>query len=253
MSSMRATIAATGRAVRPPTLAFSLRATAGAPASTTSMSSPTRSTAATPAFRVFPHSTGSSLGQSLLAERGARLTAGVLSGSNGSPPALLLAVVNASRLSSAGDWVRAAKVRSCTNSFSGRRTNLQAGARLSTGCRATPPRSTNMSPIPCAGSRVQPTRVDLLAGLKSCSPRPSRRREYPKTCRFISSRANAIPSPRTSKNLSTSTARAGLRRVTYKVYKDARHETLNEINRDDGDRRSPRLAEGERGLTDATG
>ena len=74
--------------------------------------------------------------------------------------------------------------------------------------------------------------LDLLAGLKSLAS-PEQAAQIPKNLPIYIFKGERDPVAANLEKLVDVYRAAGLRRVTYKVYKDARHETLNEINRDE--------------------
>ncbi len=183
---------------------------------------------------LFAHSMGSYLGQTLIAERGARYSAAVLSGSNGAVPAMLLAV--GQRVAGFERWRLGGRGKS------------PIVQQLIFGAQNKPfkPARTDFDWLsrdevevdkyvadPLCGFPISAgLALDLLGGLRTLAS-PELAARIPKGLPIYVFKGERDPVGANLKNLVDVYRAAGLKRLTYKVYPDARHETLNETNRDE--------------------
>jgi alpha-beta hydrolase superfamily lysophospholipase len=182
----------------------------------------------------FGHSMGSYLGQTMLAERGGRFSAGVLSGSNGAPPAMLLAV--GKRLAGFERWRLGPRGKSPlvqqlifgaqNKPFKPARTDFDWLSR-----DAGEVDKYVADPL-CGFAISAGLAVDLLEGLQTLAS-PELAARIPKGLPIYVFKGERDPVAANLQNLIDVYRATGLKRVTYKVYPDARHETLNETNRDE--------------------
>ena len=166
----------------------------------------------------------------------------MLSGSNGSAPALLLAVgKRASRLSSAGGSGRAARARFVQELIFGAQNKPFKPARTPFDWLSRDPAEVDKYVAdPLCGFPISAgLAVDLLEGLKTLAS-PELAAPHPQGTADLCVQGRARSRRRQSRALIDVYRAAGLARVTYKVYPDARHETLNETNRDEVTARSAR-------------
>jgi alpha-beta hydrolase superfamily lysophospholipase len=182
---------------------------------------------------ILGHSLGSFLVQQFISEHGDSIVAAALSGSNGKPPAM----APLGRLVAL--WERLRRGRH------GKSPLLQS---LFFGAFNKPfePASTRFDwlsrdsaevdkyvadPLCGFDSQVQ-LFLDILQGVSEIA-KPALQARVPKTLPIYIFRGERDPVGLNINQLLAAYRAAGLRAVTYKVYPNARHETLNEINRDE--------------------
>jgi alpha-beta hydrolase superfamily lysophospholipase len=178
------------------------------------------------------HSMGSFLTQQLIIERGEGLAGAVLSGSNGRRPvlaaiALRLARLERLRLGSRG------------------RSALLHGAFFASFNRPFRPARTlfdwlSRDPVEvdkyiadplCGFGSTTQLYVDLLVALGEIAT-PARQIQIPKRLPIYIFNGGRDPVATNIGRLVAAYQAAGLKNVTYRAYPDGRHESLNEINRD---------------------
>ena len=184
---------------------------------------------------LFAHSMGSFVGQTLLADRPSLYRGVVLCGTNGPPDfqeGLIRAIARVQLLFGAsrpGTVIRAS-CSATTTAASGRR------ARTSTGCPETSRRSTAYIADPlCGFSLTSRAWVEFLDG-RTLLGTDAHLQRIPKTLpiHVIAGMRDPVGGMSAGvQRLMSVWARAGLARVTHRFYADARHELVNEINRDE--------------------
>ena len=182
----------------------------------------------------FAHSFGSYLGQTLLSERGGRFSAGILSGSNGPPPALLLAI--GARVAAFERWRLGGRGKSALVQqliFGAQNKPFKPARTPFDWLSRDPAEVDKYVADPLCGFPISAgAALDLLAGLKTLGS-PELAGRIPKGLPLYIFKGSADPVAANLDALIDVYRRAGLKRVTYKVYPGARHETLNETNRDE--------------------
>jgi len=182
---------------------------------------------------ILGHSLGSFLVQQFICDHGDAVVAAVLSGSNGRPPAtaplgILLAQLERLRVGAHGKspLLQRLVFGAFNKPFSPARTPFDWLSR-------DPTEVDKYIADPLCGfdSQVQ-LFIDILRALPALS-RPSRQARIPKTLPIYIFRGSRDPVGDNIDQLLTAYRAAGLQNVTYKGYPDGRHETLNEINRDE--------------------
>jgi alpha-beta hydrolase superfamily lysophospholipase len=183
--------------------------------------------------RVFlGHSMGSLMGQTYIAEHGGELAAAVLSGSNGPPPAILglaraIAGLERWRLGPKGrsPLVRALLFGAFNKPFKPARTPFDWLSR-------DPAEVDRYIADPlCGFDATNQLALDLVGALPGLTASATVAK-IPKTLPIYVFGGARDPVGANLQGLLDVYRRAGLR-VTAKIYPDARHETLNEINRDE--------------------
>ncbi|HLW92678.1 MAG TPA: alpha/beta hydrolase [Roseiarcus sp.] len=178
------------------------------------------------------HSMGSFFGQQFIAEHGDALAGAVLSGSNGPPPAMaevgrLIARIERWRLGGRG---RSALLRKMM--FDDFNKPFQPARTAFDWLSRDPAEVDKYIADPLCGFpfSVQ-LAIDLLDSLK-VSTGPTTIARIPKSLRLYIFSGERDPVGPNLQGLIDAYRAAGLA-VTAKIYPDARHETLNEINRDE--------------------
>lgn len=182
---------------------------------------------------IFGHSLGAFLAQQFISDHGDSVAAAVLSGTNGKPPALarlgrLIALCERLRHGRHG------KSRLLQSMFFGAFNKPFQPARTAFDWLSRDTAEVDKyvaDPLCGFDSQVQ-LFIDILGGLWEIS-KPARQARIPKTLPIYIFRGSRDPVGGNIGQLLTAFRAAGLRAVTYKEYSDARHETLNETNRDE--------------------
>ena len=156
------------------------------------------------------HSLGSIMGQQFIAEHGQALAGAALSGTSGTPPAILplgrlLARFERWRLGPRGH--SAILLQNAVRRISTNRSSRRAPG--STGCRAIRPKSTNISPIRSAASPSPRSSPSISSTRSARSLRRIPSSASPNLCRSIFSVGRAIPSAANCKASSTPIATPG--------------------------------------------
>ena len=179
------------------------------------------------------HSLGSFMAQYFISEHGDALAAAVLSASNGKPPpiapiALMLARFERLRLGQRGHspLMQALFFGAFNKPFAPARTPFDWLSR-------DPAEVDKYIADPLCGfeSTVQ-LYIDLLEGLRDTA-HPGRQARIPKNLPIYIFNGSRDPVGDNIDQLLSAYRAAGIRQVVHKVYPDARHETLNETNRDE--------------------
>jgi len=182
---------------------------------------------------IFGHSLGAFLVQQFISEHGDSIVVAVLSGTNGKPPAVarlgrLIALLERLRHGRHG------KSRLLQSIFFGPFNKRFEPARTPFDWLSRDTAEVDKyvaDPLCGFDSQVQ-LFADILGGLLEIS-KPARLARIPKTLPIYIFRGSRDPVGNNIGQLLTAFRAAGLGAVTYKEYPDARHETLNEINRDE--------------------
>jgi alpha-beta hydrolase superfamily lysophospholipase len=182
---------------------------------------------------ILGHSLGSFMVQQFICDHGNAVVAAVLSGSNGRPPAtaplgLLVAHLERLRVGAHG------KSPLLQRLFFGAFNKPFSPARTPFDWLSRDPTEVDKyiaDPLCGFDSRVQ-LFIDILRALPALS-RPSRQACIPKTLPIYIFRGSRDPVGGNIDQLLMAYRAAGLQNLTYKLYPDDRHETLNEINRDE--------------------
>jgi len=179
----------------------------------------------------FGHSMGSFLGQTILAERGEKLAAGVLSGSNGTPPAILAL---GKRVAAFENWRLGARGKSpllqkllfgeLNRSFRPARTDFDWISRDEAVVDAYV-----RDPL-CGFPVTNALALDLVDGLGTLAS-PALAARIPKDLPLYVFKGSRDSVAVNLQSLLDVYRKAGLKRVTYKEYPGARHETFNDTNR----------------------
>lgn len=181
----------------------------------------------------FGHSLGSFMVQQFLSDHGDAVLAAVLSGSNGKPPAtaaLGKAIAQGERLR-VGPHGKSQLLQSL---FFGAFNKPFDPARTPFDWLSRDPTEVDKyvtDPLCGFDSQVQ-LFIDILRGLPEVAS-PSRQGRIPKALPIYIFGGSRDPVGGNINQLLDAYRAAGLQHVTYKVYPDARHETLNETNRDE--------------------
>ncbi len=179
------------------------------------------------------HSLGSFMVQQLIGEHGAGLAGAVLSGTNGKPPAIaaigaLLARFERLRVGARGHSaiLNAMLFGAFNKPFAPARTAYDWLSR-------DPVEVDKYIADPLCGfpSTVQ-LYIDLLGGVSEAS-KASCQAGIPKTLPLYIFNGSRDPVASNVGQLLAAYREAGLRNVTHRVYPEARHECLNEINREE--------------------
>jgi alpha-beta hydrolase superfamily lysophospholipase len=182
---------------------------------------------------ILGHSLGAFLAQQFISEHGESIVAAVLSGTNGKPPAVarvgkLIALCERLRLGRHG------KSRLLQSMFFGAFNKPFEPARTAFDWLSRDTAEVDKyvaDPLCGFDSQVQ-LFLDILDGVSEIS-KPARQAQIPKSLPIYIFRGSRDPVGGNIRQLLTAFSAAGLLAVTYKEYPDARHETLNEINRDE--------------------
>jgi alpha-beta hydrolase superfamily lysophospholipase len=179
----------------------------------------------------FGHSMGSFLGQTILAERGEKLAAGVLSGSNGAPPAILtlgkrIAAFENWRLGPRGKSALVQKLLfgELNRPFRPARTDFDWLSRDEAVVDAYV-----ADPL-CGFPITNALALDLVEGLGTLAS-PTLAARIPKSLPLYIFKGSRDPVAVNLQSLLDVYRKAGLSQVTYKEYQEARHETFNDANR----------------------
>jgi alpha-beta hydrolase superfamily lysophospholipase len=179
------------------------------------------------------HSMGSFLAQQLVCEHGEALSGAVLSASNGKPPAIapiarLLGRLERLRLGSRG---RSALMHAL---FFGAFNRPFEPARTPFDWLSRDPAEVDKylaDPFCGFGATVQ-LYIDVLAALADIA-RPSRQARIPKPLPIYILNGSRDPVATNISQLLAAYQAAGLKNVVHKVYPEGRHESFNEINREE--------------------
>jgi alpha-beta hydrolase superfamily lysophospholipase len=182
---------------------------------------------------ILGHSLGSFMVQQFICDHGDAVVAAALSGSNGRPPAtaplgLLFAHLERLRVGAHG------KSPLLQRLFFGAFNKPFSPARTPFDWLSRDPTEVDKyiaDPLCGFDSQVQ-LFIDILRALPALS-RSSRQACIPRTLPIYIFRGGRDPVGGNIDQLLTAYRAAGLQNVTYKLYPDGRHETLNEINRDE--------------------
>ncbi len=181
----------------------------------------------------FGHSMGSFLGQTFIAERGEGLAAVAFSGTTGAPPAIarvgkFLAAFERWRLGPRG---KSPIVQSLL--FLGFNANFTpARTRFDWLSRDASEVDKYIADSTCGFNVTNSLALDLLDGVATLGS-PALAARIPKTLPIYLFRGSRDPVSVNMQGLVDVYRAAGLNDLTVKVYPDARHETLNETNRDE--------------------
>jgi alpha-beta hydrolase superfamily lysophospholipase len=182
---------------------------------------------------ILGHSLGSFLVQQFISEHGDSIVAAVLSGSNGKPPA----TAGLGRLLALWERLwrgRHGKSHLLQSLFFGAFNKPFEPARTAFDWLSRDTAEVDKyvaDPLCGFDSQVQ-LFIDILEGVAEIA-QPARQARIPKTLPIYIFRGSQDPVGANIKQLLAAYRAAGLAAVTYKEYPDARHETLNEINRDE--------------------
>lgn len=184
---------------------------------------------------LFAHSMGSFMGQQLLYEYGDRIAGCVLCGSNGKPPAVAAAgrlVARAEKLRLGGRGVsmllHTASFGAYNKRFAPARTEFDWLSR------DTAEVDKYIADPLCGFPITVQAWIDLLDGLEAMA-QPNNQARIPKAMPVLVIAGSEDPVSAGTKGLRQlleAYAAAGLTAVTHKFYDGARHELLNETNRD---------------------
>lgn len=181
----------------------------------------------------FGHSMGSFFGQTFIAERGATLAAAVLSGTAGAPPAILplgrlVTRFERWRLGARGKSpiVQTLMMGELNKDFRPARTPFDWLSRD----EAEVDKYVN-DPL-CGFEITNALALDLIEGISGLASLATAQR-IPKDLPIYLVKGARCSVGKRLDALVDIYRQAGLARVTVKIYPDARHETLNEINRDE--------------------
>ena len=179
------------------------------------------------------HSMGSFMGQSFIAERGAEMMAAVLSGTSGPPPAILglgrrVAAFERWRLGPRGrsPLVRALLFDDLNKPFRPARTRFDWLSR-------DPAEVDAYIADPCCGFDVTTQLALDLVGALGGLASPTTAARIPKALPIYVFSGARDPVGARLQGLIDVYRAAGLRNVTLRLYPEARHEMLNETNRDE--------------------
>ncbi len=182
---------------------------------------------------LFGHSLGSYMAQQFISEHGDALAGVALSATNGKPSAaaragLLLAILTRLRAGPHGKSHLLYKLvfEAPNKAFRPNRTRFDW---LSRDEREVDKYVAD--PLCGFPSHVQ-AYIDVLGGLAEFS-NPRRQAQIPQSLPVYIFHGSRDPLAANVRQLLAAYSRAGLRDVTYRAYPDARHETLNETNRDE--------------------
>ena len=181
------------------------------------------------------HSLGSFLGQDFVARHSDALAGAVFSGSSGKPPAiatlgrLIVARAERLRLGKRGKspLIDSNVVRRLQQAL------LTPRAPPSTGFRATRRRSTPMSPIPIAAFRSRPSSPSTCSTRCPRCSTPHSLAPIRKDLPIYIFSGERDPVGANLQGLIGDLKDAGFTRLTTRIYPGARHETLNETNREE--------------------
>ncbi len=182
---------------------------------------------------ILGHSLGSFMVQQFICDHGDAVVGAVLSGSNGKPPAtapLGLQVAQLERLRVGAHG----KSPLLQRLFFGAFNKPFRPARTAFDWLSRDPAEVDKyiaDPLCGFDSQVQ-LFIDILRGLPALS-KSSEQTRIPKTLPIYIFRGSRDPVGANIDQLLAAYRAAGLQNVTYQLYPDGRHETLNEINRDE--------------------
>jgi alpha-beta hydrolase superfamily lysophospholipase len=185
------------------------------------------------AIVLFGHSMGSFLVQQLISEHGERFAGAVLSASNGKPPILATLARQLARLERlrVGSRGRSALMHAILFATFNRPFRP---ARTPFDWLSRDPAEVDKyvaDPLCGFGSTAQ-LYIDLLAALGEIAT-PARRARIPKQLPIYIFNGSRDPVATNIGQLLDAYRASGLENVTYRTYRDGRHESLNEINRDE--------------------
>jgi alpha-beta hydrolase superfamily lysophospholipase len=182
---------------------------------------------------IFGHSLGSFLVQQFISEHGDAVAGAVLSASNGKPPAIAPFVSRLARLERlrVGPHGKSALLQklffgSLNKPFEPARTPFDWLSR------DTVEVDKYIADPLCGFDSTVQLFIDVISGLQDVSTL-SRQSRIPKKLRIYLFSGSRDPVGRNINQLLEAYRAAGLEKVTYKSYPDGRHESLNEINRDE--------------------
>ncbi len=182
---------------------------------------------------IFGHSLGSFMVQQFLGDHGDAVVAAVLSGTNGRPPATAGLGRNIAKLERlrVGPHGKSPLLQSL---FFGAFNKPFEPARTPFDWLSRDPAEVDKyvaDPLCGFDSQVQ-LFLDILGGLAEMSD-PARQTRIPKSLPIYIFRGSRDPVGSNVHQLLNAYRAASLQHVTYKLYPNARHETLNETNRDE--------------------
>jgi alpha-beta hydrolase superfamily lysophospholipase len=182
---------------------------------------------------LFGHSMGSFLAQQLISDHGAGFAGAVLSASNGKPPVLAMIARQFARLERlrAGPRGRSALMHALLFATFNRPFRP---ARTPFDWLSRDPAEVDKyvaDPLCGFGSTAQ-LYIDLLVALGEIAT-PARQARIPKGLPVYIFNGSHDPVATNIGQLLAAYQAAGLENVTYRVYREGRHESLNEINRDE--------------------
>jgi alpha-beta hydrolase superfamily lysophospholipase len=182
---------------------------------------------------LFGHSMGSFLAQQLISDHGEELAGAALSGSNGKPAVLAAIARQLARLErlrvgprGRSALMHAALFAAFNRPFRPARTPFDWLSR-----DPTEVDKYVADPL-CGFCSTAQLYVDLLVGLGEMAT-PARQARIPKKLPLYIFNGSHDPVATNIGQLLTAYQAAGLENVTHRTYRDGRHESLNEINRDE--------------------
>jgi alpha-beta hydrolase superfamily lysophospholipase len=182
---------------------------------------------------IFGHSLGSFLVQQFISEHGDAVAGAVLSASNGKPPAIAPFVSRLARLERlrVGPRGNSALLQKL---FFGSLNKLFEPARTPFDwlSRDTMEVDKYIADPLCGFDSTVQLFIDVIGGLQDVAT-PSRQARIPKKLPLYIFSGSRDPVGRNLNQLLEAYRAAGLEEVTYKSYPECRHESLNEINRDE--------------------
>jgi alpha-beta hydrolase superfamily lysophospholipase len=182
---------------------------------------------------IFGHSLGSFMVQQFISDHGDAVVAAVLSGSNGKPPAIAALgrfVAQLERLRAGAHGKSRLLQREVFGAFN----KPFQPARTAFDWLSRDSAEVDMyvaDPLCGFDSQVQ-IFIDILRALPDVAS-TARQNRIPKDLPIYIVRGSRDSVGSNIDQLLAAYRAAGLRRVTYRIYPEARHETLNEINRDE--------------------
>jgi alpha-beta hydrolase superfamily lysophospholipase len=182
---------------------------------------------------LFGHSMGSFLAQHLISDHGEGFAGAAFSGSNGRPPVLAIIARQLARLERLRVGSRGRSALMHTLLFAAFNRPFRP-ARTPFDWLSRDPAEVDKyvaDPLCGFGSTAQ-LYIDLLGGLGEIAT-PARQARIPKRLPIYIFNGSRDPVATNIGQLLAAYQAAGLENVTYRTYRDGRHESLNEINRDE--------------------
>ncbi|HXW28140.1 MAG TPA: alpha/beta hydrolase [Xanthobacteraceae bacterium] len=182
---------------------------------------------------LFGHSMGSFLAQQLITDHGEAFAGAVLSGSNGKPPVLAIIARLLARLERLRAGSRGRSALMHTVLFAAFNRPFRP-ARTPFDWLSRDPAEVDKyvaDPLCGFGSTAQ-LYSDLLGALGEIAA-PARQARIPKRLPIYIFNGSRDPVATNIGQLLAAYQAVGLEKVTYRTYRDGRHESLNEINRDE--------------------